>query len=137
MYIIYFNEFILWFFIFIKLEVGIILCNSYILFTSILLISIEDVYHKIKNGSPEPKGVYYALTTKGFGLPITDWRQVKRGDFVQFWYPDSWGHCGIVESINLKDKSMRLHSSFPSTDGYGIQEFQIPSYTWFVRLMIP
>lgn len=27
-----------------------------------------------------------------------------------------------------------LHSSYPSTDGYGIQEFELPSYAWFVRL---
>lgn len=96
--------------------------------------SLEDVYSQIENGSPEPKGVYYALISKGIGIPIDDWAQVKRGDFVQFWYDHSWGHCGIVDSINIQEKVMWLHSSFPSTDGYGIQRFQIPDYSWFVRL---
>ncbi len=96
--------------------------------------SIDDVYAQIANGSPEPKGVYYALTSKGLGIPIDDWKQVEKGDFVQFWYDHSWGHCGIVESIDLENKTMMLHSSYPSTDGYGIQEFELPSYAWFVRL---
>lgn len=96
--------------------------------------SIDDVYAQIENGSPEPKGVYYALTSKGLGIPIDDWTKVQQGDFVQFWYDHSWGHCGIVESIDLENKTMMLHSSYPSTDGYGIQEFELPTYSWFVRL---
>lgn len=96
--------------------------------------SIDDVYAQIANGSPEPKGVYHALTSKGLGIPIDDWKQVEKGDFVQFWYDHAWGHCGIVESIDLENKTMMLHSSYPSTDGYGIQEFELPSYAWFVRL---
>lgn len=96
--------------------------------------SIDDVYAQIANGSPEPKGVYHALTSKGLGIPIDDWKQVEKGDFVQFWYDHSWGHCGIVESIDVENKTMMLHSSYPSTDGYGIQEFELPSYAWFVRL---
>jgi hypothetical protein len=96
--------------------------------------SIDDVYAQIANGSPEPKGVYHALTSKGLGIPIDDWKQVERGDFVQFWYDHSWGHCGIVEYIDIENKTMMLHSSYPSTDGYGIQEFELPSYAWFVRL---
>ncbi len=99
--------------------------------------SLEDVYLQIENGSPEPKGVYYALIQKGIGTPIDDWAKVERGDFVQFWYPRSWGHCGIVDSIDLTTKKMWLHSSFPSTDGYGVQKFSIPDYTWFVRLNVP
>lgn len=96
--------------------------------------SIDDVYAQIESGAPEPKGVYHALTSKGLGIPIDDWKQVEKGDFVQFWYDHSWGHCGIVESIDLENKTMMLHSSYPSTDGYGIQEFELPSYAWFVRL---
>lgn len=95
---------------------------------------IEDIYTQIEDGSPEPKGVYYALIRKGVGIPIDDWAQVKRGDFVQFWHTRSWGHCGIVDSIDLPTKTMWLHSSYPSTDGYGIQKFEIPKYSWFVRL---
>lgn len=96
--------------------------------------NLGDVYLQIENGSPEPKGVYHALIQKGVGQPIDDWKNVQKGDFVQFWYPRSWGHCGIVDSIDLTTKKMWLHSSFPSTDGYGVQKFSIPDYTWFVRL---
>jgi len=35
----------------------------------------------------------------------------------------------------VQGKKMWLHSSYPSTDGYGIQQFDIPPYTWFVRLV--
>jgi len=96
--------------------------------------SLQDVYDGMKNGAPEPKGIYYALTTNGRGNAIDDWSKVLPGDFVQFWYPNSWGHCGIVSSIDLENKVMYLHSSFPSTSGYGIQKFQIPDYCFFVRL---
>ncbi len=96
--------------------------------------SLQDVYDQIENGSPEPKGVYNALVSNGKGEAIDDWTKVLPGDFVQFWYPGSWGHCGIVSSINLENRTMLLHSSFPSTDGYGIQQFTIPDYCFFVRL---
>jgi hypothetical protein len=56
---------------------------------------------------------------------------VISGDFVQFWYPDSWGHCGIVHSTDLKNDTIKLYSLFPSTNGYGIQEFDIPTYCFF------
>jgi len=96
--------------------------------------SIEDVYQQLLDNSPYPKGVYHALTSNGKGTAIDDWSQVLPGDFVQFWYYRSWGHCGIVDSIDVENKIMRLHSSFPSTSGYGVQEFDIPEYCWFVRL---
>lgn len=96
--------------------------------------SLNEVYDQMENGSPYPKGVYYALTKNGMGEAIDDWTKVLPGDFVQFWYPHSWGHCGIVSSMDLENGTMWLHSSYPSTDGYGVQPFQIPEYTWFVRL---
>ena len=96
--------------------------------------SLDDVYIAMENGSPEPKGVYNALLANGRGEPIDDWTKVLPGDFVQFWYKDSWGHCGIVSSIDLENRKMYLHSSFPTTGGYGIQPFKIPDYCFFVRL---
>ncbi|MES2557536.1 MAG: hypothetical protein V4604_15380 [Bacteroidota bacterium] len=96
--------------------------------------SIEDVYAQMENGSPYPKGVVHALTNNGKGTAITDLTAVKPGDFVQFWYYRSWGHCGIVEHIDLEHKVLYLYSSFPSTDGYGIQPFDMPEYCYFVRL---
>lgn len=96
--------------------------------------SLSEVYDQINNGAPEPKGVYHALIANGKGEPIDDWSKVLPGDFVQFWYPQSWGHCGIVSSIDVANRTMLLHSSFPSTEGYGIQEFVIPDYCFFVRL---
>ena len=96
--------------------------------------SIEDVYQQMENGSPYPKGVVHALTNNGTGEAITNLNEVKPGDFVQFWYYRSWGHCGIVEHIDLEHKVLYLYSSFPSTDGYGIQPFDMPEYCYFVRL---
>jgi len=100
----------------------------------IRIIVKENVYTLIANDSPLPRGVYYALTANGRGMALNSTSDVLPGDFVQFWYPLSWGHCGIVKSINVAAGTMELYSSFPSTGGYGIQEFSIPEYSWFVRL---
>ena len=99
----------------------------------IRIITTDDVFQLIRDSSDVPKGVYYALIEKGVGIPILKLEDVKPGDFVQFWY-ESWGHCGIVESVDCIKNKMMLHSSFPSTNGYGIQQFEIPSYCFFVRL---
>ena len=101
---------------------------------NIRIIVTEDVYQLIENGAPQPKGVYYALTKSNKGIAIDDHKDALPGDFVQFWYPNSWGHCGVLHSIDLVNKTMKLYSSFPSTEGYGIQEFDIPDYCFFVRL---
>lgn len=99
----------------------------------IRIITNENVYSLLKQNSPIPKGVYYALTSKGIGLPIDSVSDVLPGDFVQFW-TGTWGHCGIVKTIDLTTKTMELYSSFPSTSGYGVQTFDIPEYCYFVRL---
>src|SRR3990167_8100377 len=99
-----------------------------------ITLSIEDGYAQMENGSPYPKGVVHALTSNGKGEAITNLADVKPGDFVQFWYYRPWGHCGIVEHIDLEHKVLYLYSSFPSTDGYGIQPFDMPEYCYFVRL---
>ncbi len=101
--------------------------------TRLRIITNKDVYSLLKQNSPIPKGVYYALTAKGIGKPIDDVKSVLPGDFVQFW-TETWGHCGIVKEINPETKKMVLYSSFPSTNGYGIQTFTIPNYCYFVRL---
>lgn len=99
----------------------------------IRIITSDDVFQLIKDSSDVPKGVYYALLSNGKGSAVLSLDDVKPGDFVQFWY-ESWGHCGIVESVDCLTNKMKLHSSFPSTNGYGIQEFDIPSFCFFVRL---
>ncbi|MFC6267573.1 hypothetical protein [Frigoriflavimonas asaccharolytica] len=73
------------------------------------------------------------MIEKGIDIPIDDQKKVVEGDLVQFW-TETWGHCGIVKSINPSDNTMELYSSFPSTNGYGIQKFEIPNNTFFVRL---
>jgi len=100
----------------------------------IRIIVKEDVHKLIREGSALPKGVYHALTANGRGIAVERREDVLPGDFVQFWYPGSWGHCGIVKSMDLSAGRMELYSSFPSTDGYGVQQFEIPAYSWFVRL---
>lgn len=93
-----------------------------------------DVYKLIDEGSPLPKGVYHALTSNGKGIPIDDLHQALPGDFVQFWYPRSWGHCGILHHIDFERNLIFLYSSYPSTNGYGIQHFVLPEYCHIVRL---
>lgn len=99
----------------------------------IRIITDGDIQKMLREDSPVPKGVYYALIEKGIGEPIKNIEDVLPGDFVQFW-TDSWGHCGVVKSIDLKNNSMELYSSFPSTDGYGVQRFKIYEHSFFVRL---
>lgn len=99
----------------------------------IRIITNEDIYVLRSQHSPIAKGVYYALILSGKGDAVDKPVNVKPGDFVQFWY-QNWGHCGIVKSIDLKLNSMELYSSFPSTNGYGMQNFKIPEEAYFVRL---
>ncbi len=99
----------------------------------IRIITTENIQNLLKTKSNIPKGVYFALTEKGIGIPIDNQFEVLEGDFVQFW-TETWGHCGIVKSINPEKKEMELYSSFPSTNGYGIQIFTIPENVFFVRL---
>jgi hypothetical protein len=98
----------------------------------IRIIANENIHTLIQGNSPIPQGVYYALIEKGIGIPI-DKENVLEGDFVQFW-TNTWGHCGIVKKMDLEKNEMELYSSFPSTNGYGVQKFNIPEYCYFVRL---
>lgn len=99
----------------------------------IRIISSDNIFILRFQKSDIPKGVYYALTSSKRGIAIDSIKNVKPGDLVQFWEP-TWGHCGIIKSINLKNNTMDLYSSFPSTNGYGIQTFSIPQECYFVRL---
>lgn len=101
--------------------------------TKIRIITNKDIQELLKEDSPIPKGIYYALINKGVGIPIENKNEVVEGDFVQFW-TSTWGHCGIVKSINPERETMELYSSFPSTGGYGVQTFPIPKHCFFVRL---
>ena len=98
----------------------------------IRIITNDDIKTLMAKNSPVPKGVYYALTANDMGTAIDSLYHVLPGDFVQFWN-DTWGHCGIIKQINISNKTMDLYSSFPSTNGYGIQRFAIPDYCYFVR----
>ncbi len=99
----------------------------------IRIITNQNIQELLKQDSKIPKGVYYSLIEKGIGIPIDNKEEILEGDLVQFW-TETWGHCGIVKSINLDKNEMELYSSFPSTNGYGIQKFDIPKYSFFVRL---
>ena len=99
----------------------------------IRIITGKDIRELMTQDSPVPKGVYYALTSNGTGVSIDSLKDVQAGDFVQFW-TETWGHCGIVKEVDTTNNTMDLYSSFPSTDGYGIQRFTIPNYCFFVRL---
>ncbi|MGX7666392.1 hypothetical protein [Flavobacterium pedocola] len=99
----------------------------------IRIITTQNIHDLLKTDSDIPKGVYYSLIEKGVGIPIKNINEVCEGDFVQFW-TEIWGHCGIVKTINTQNNVMELYSSFPSTNGYGIQKFTIPKHSFFVRL---
>ncbi|MBC7485239.1 MAG: hypothetical protein H7282_00590 [Cytophagaceae bacterium] len=99
----------------------------------IRIITEENIHQLRFNNSPIPKGVYFALTESRKGTAINRLADVRPGDFVQFWYW-SWGHCGIVKSVDQANGTMYLYSSYPTTNGYGIQTFNIPNECYFVRL---
>lgn len=99
----------------------------------IRIITNENIHQLLDQNSNIPKGVYYSLLAKERGIPIENIKDVLEGDLVQFW-TESWGHCGIVKSVNPDKNEMELYSSFPSTNGYGIQKFSIPKHSFFVRL---
>ena len=99
----------------------------------IRIITDQNIHKLLKENSEIPKGIYFSLIKKGIGIPIDHKNEVCEGDFVQFW-TESWGHCGIVKTINPAKNEMELFSSFPSTNGYGIQKFNIPEHSFFVRL---
>ncbi len=67
------------------------------------------------------------------GEKVASVTKAKKGDVIQFWYPNSWGHCGVIQSVDTLKQTMTLHSSFPSTDGYGIQTF---NYDWRTMIYI-
>ena len=101
----------------------------------IRIITNEIILDLLENNSSIIKGVYYALTANGMGTAIENLEDVLPGDFVQFWVDSGiWGHCGVVKSINYEENTMDLYSSYPSTNGYGIQTFPITKYCYFVRL---
>ena len=101
----------------------------------IRIITDKVICDLLENNSSITKGIYYALTAKEIGITVDDLADVLPGDFVQFWMDNClWGHCGVVKSINYEDNTMDLYSSFPSTNGYGIQTFPITKYCYFVRL---
>ncbi len=99
----------------------------------IRIITEQEIQALLRQNSPIPKGVYFAFTANQKGRAIDDLKDVLAGDLVQFWY-ENWGHCGIVKSIDPDKKAMYLYSSFPSTNGYGIQRFEIPEDAFFVRV---
>lgn len=101
---------------------------------NIINVKRSAIYNLIQQDSPITKGVYYALTSNDTGIPIDNLTDVLPGDFVQFWYCGNHGHCGIVESINIEKRTMKLHSSDPSTRGYGVQTYPISAHCFFVRL---
>ncbi|NUQ22986.1 MAG: hypothetical protein HUU34_03470 [Saprospiraceae bacterium] len=72
----------------------------------------------------------------GKGIEIDKFKDVKPGDFVQFWnlFKDKeYGHCGIVLEI-VPNESITVYSSHPVTNGYGKHKFLWPDKIYFARL---
>jgi hypothetical protein len=99
------------------------------------IITTDALVPLIENKDIIIRGVQNALISSDKGVSVNA-EEVKPGDFVQFWNVTdgkAYGHCGIVSSIT-PNKSLTLYSSHPMTNGYGIQKFLWPDYTFFVRL---
>lgn len=103
----------------------------------IRIITDQDLCELLKEEDPVIKGVYYALTASGLGLPIDNPSEVKAGDLVQFWDYYSGkprGHCGIVRALDLDKGLLSIYSSSITTNGHGQQLYVMPKYAYFVRL---
>jgi len=91
---------------------------------------MKSIYAKLS------KGVVQWIVDSKNGIEI-DFKHGEipiEGDIVQFWKVNSFGHCGILKSIDVINNKITLYSSFPSTKGFGIQEFDLPEYIYFGRL---
>jgi hypothetical protein len=103
----------------------------------IRIITQENIDTLLNQNDLIPAGVYYSLSSTDIGIPIDDIREVKAGDFVQFWDKFNgrrYGHCGIVRAVDIEKGIMSLYSSSPRTNGHGKQIYVIPEYVYFVRL---
>ncbi len=69
----------------------------------IRIITEENIYKLRLTNSPIPKGVYYALTENGKGIPIIRLEDVQPGDFVQFWTL-TWGIVVLLKALTLQIK---------------------------------
>jgi hypothetical protein len=101
----------------------------------IRIITEEDLEMLVRTDARVIKGVQTALIESGIGSEVK-WKEVRPGDFVQFWSTSpfgAYGHCGIVESV-VPGESLTLYSSHPATNGYGIHRFAWPEKVYFVRL---
>jgi hypothetical protein len=85
----------------------------------------------ITQRQPKTKGVVHALCRRGLAEEV-ELEDVKRGDFVQYWYLDKgkWaGHTGIVESIVKQESSGRtkiqLYGAHSEANGIATIEVQL------------
>lgn len=65
-----------------------------------------------------------ALVDNALGVRITDWKQARRGDFVQLWRHSGSGHSVVFDSwIKTKGKivGLRYWSTQKSTKGIGFR----------------
>lgn len=103
---------------------------------AVRIITNDDLTKLLAQDAAIMKGVQTALLLNKKGIEISVHIDVSPGDFVQFWNiygNESYGHCGIVASIE-PGESITLYSSHPITQGYGIQKFAWPSKVYFARL---
>lgn len=102
----------------------------------IRIITTEQLDSLIIMDAPIIKGVQTAIIKGGKGIEIDKFKDVKPGDFVQFWnlFKDKeYGHCGIVLEI-VPNESITVYSSHPVTNGYGKHKFLWPDKIYFARL---
>jgi hypothetical protein len=103
---------------------------------TISIVLNEDLANLVASESPLIKGVQTALVSNSKGIEVINPKDVRPGDFVQFWNTylgKNYGHCGVVLNIEPLE-SITLYSSHPLTDGFGKQKYLWPDKAFFVRL---
>jgi len=94
------------------------------------MADMEGIYQDISKGVVQ----WMVDSKKGVEIDFKRGETPIEGDFVQFWKVNGFGHCGILKSIDIIKNKITLYSSFPSTKGYGVQEFDLPENVYFGRL---
>jgi hypothetical protein len=95
--------------------------------------SVPDIERAVADNDPKAAGVVYWLLESKQGEPVRDYKDIKPGDFVQYW---RWvtdkktqkvsmaGHTAQVKEV-LGGGKVRLHGSHLSKGGVGLVDVNI------------
>ncbi len=95
--------------------------------------NIDQILANLKKGveKPEYRGVCHYLEFSTLGKAVKEWKDVRPGDFVQWWwFSGRQGQCGIIAEVNLQQKWFTVYSSTPS-QGFGLKKYPISKDLYF------